>query len=59
MDSEIENLNRRLRALILKERHSYAVDTLSTIENMLLDTVLPIHEVESYMENARKIVFKK
>ena len=57
MDSDIENLNSRLRALILKERKKYAVELLNNIEHTLLH-VLSEEEATTYMENARKIVFK-
>ncbi|MDB4507335.1 hypothetical protein N9064_00435 [bacterium] len=58
MNSNIENLNNILRALILKHREDYALETLETLEKCLLDD-LPIEEVQDYIKNARKIVFKK
>lgn len=58
MNTDIENINSRLRALILKQREEYALETLEIIEQHLIQK-LPAHEVQKYMENARKIVFKK
>lgn len=58
MDSDIENINSRLRALILKDRKNYADQVLKQIEYEL-SKVLSEQEAKSYMENARKIVFKK
>ena len=57
MDTDIENLNTRLRALILKKRENYAHETLDLMEHYLLE-VMDKEEVKLYMENARKIVFK-
>ena len=58
MNTNIENLNTILRALILKKREDYVLETLETIEQCLLDDI-PVEEVQVYIENARKIVFKK
>lgn len=58
MNTNIENINSILRALILKKREEYALETLETIEQCLLNE-LPIEQVQDYMNNARKIVFKK
>ena len=58
MNTDIQNINSRLTALILKKREHYAIETLEAIEHHLLDE-LPVEEVKKYMENARKIVFKK
>jgi hypothetical protein len=53
----IENLNSRLRALIIKERENYAVEALQIIEYHLMQA-LPEDDVKTYIKNARKIVFK-
>tara|TARA_Y100000385_G_C12732297_1_gene483244 strand:+ start:142 stop:318 length:177 start_codon:yes stop_codon:yes gene_type:complete len=53
----INNLNSRLRALILKERENYAVEVLHIIEYHLMKE-LPEEDVKTYIKNARKIVFK-
>jgi hypothetical protein len=58
MNSEIENLNTILRALILKQREDYVIDILETLEKDLCDRLSAV-EVKNYMKNARKIVFKK
>ena len=58
MNTDIENINSILRALILKQREEYALETLEIIEQCLMDE-LPIEQVQDYMKNARKIVFKK
>tara|TARA_Y100000385_G_C12545282_1_gene405508 strand:+ start:221 stop:400 length:180 start_codon:yes stop_codon:yes gene_type:complete len=59
MNSNIENLNGILRALILKQREDYVLETMETLEQYLIEENLPLQEVQEYMENARKIVFKK
>ena len=58
MNTNIESINSILRALILKQREDYALETLETIEQCLMNE-LPIEEVQDYVKNARKIVFKK
>ena len=58
MNSDIENLNTILRALILKQREDYVIETLKTLEKCLCDELSAV-EVKEYMKNARKIVFKK
>ena len=58
MNSDIENLNSVLRALILKHREEYVLEALKNIEYCLMEQ-LSIEEVQNYMENAHKIVFKK
>lgn len=58
MNTNIENINSILRALILKHREDYALETFEAIEQCLINK-LPIEQVQDYMNNARKIVFKK
>lgn len=58
MNSDIEHLNTILRALILKQREDYVIETLETLEKCLCDELSAV-EVKEYMKNARKIVFKK
>ena len=58
MNTNIENINSILRALILKHREDYVLETLEAIEQCLINK-LPIEQVQDYMNNARKIVFKK
>lgn len=58
MNTNIESINSILRALILKQREDYALETLETIEQCLMNE-LPIEQVQDYVKNARKIVFKK
>ncbi len=59
MNSSIESLNSILRALILKHREDYALETMEALEQYLIEENLPVQEVQEYMKNARKIVFKK
>ena len=59
MNSSIESLNSILRALILKHREDYALETMEALEQYLTEGNLPVQEVQEYMKNARKIVFKK
>ena len=59
MNSSIESLNSILRALILKHREDYALETMEALEQYLTEENLPVQEVQEYMKNARKIVFKK
>lgn len=59
MNSSIESLNSILRALILKQREDYALETMEALEQYLIEENLPVQEVQEYMKNARKIVFKK
>ena len=58
MNTNIESINSILRALILKQREDYVLETLETIEQCLMNE-LPIEQVQDYVKNARKIVFKK
>lgn len=58
MNTNIESINSILRALILKQREDYVLETLETIEQCLINE-LPIEQVQDYIKNARKIVFKK
>lgn len=58
MNTNIESINSILRALILKQREDYVLETLETIEQCLMNE-LPIEQVQDYIKNARKIVFKK
>ena len=58
MNTNIESINSILRALILKQREEYVLETLETIEQCLMNE-LPIEQVQDYIKNARKIVFKK
>jgi hypothetical protein len=59
MNSSIESLNSILRALILKHREDYALETMEALEQYLIEENLTVQEVQEYMKNARKIVFKK
>ena len=59
MNSSIESLNSILRALILKHREDYALETMEAPEQYLIEENLTVQEVQEYMKNARKIVFKK
>lgn len=59
MNLSIESLNSILRALILKHREDYALETMEALEQYLIEENLTVQEVQEYMKNARKIVFKK
>ena len=59
MNSSIESLNSILRSLILKHREDYALETMEALEQYLIEENLTVQEVQEYMKNARKIVFKK
>ena len=59
MNSSIESLNSILRALILKHREDYALETMEDLEQYLIEENITVQEVQAYMKNARKIVFKK
>jgi len=58
MSTTIENINKMLHTIILKQREQYVIETLNKLEQEMLE-VLPEEEVSLYMQQAKKIVFKK